>query len=361
MTMSTAMSKVWIDVDNPPQVQYLIPFVQAFRSRGMRVVVTARDYGSAVELLRQRGITFQVVGAEFGRSKLAKTWGVINRARELRSLVGVQRTADLLLCSSRSSALAARVMRIPSFVIADYEYANFSFFRLTGSTIFYPDVVDPTPLLTAGIRADRLVPFRGLKEDISFGGLDLNKVVPHHFSDAPDDELIKVLFRPPAENSHYYEKASGELALRTLEHLAAQREAVVVFSPRHPRQTADLRRFRWHNHPIVLDRAVPFLSLLKGVDVVVCSGGTMLREAAYLGIPAYSIFKSRLGAVDLFLASLGRAHLIATSDDLSAIELKKAPPLLPLLSNPGLRDELVRVVLDKSCKGARRRGDGPVS
>ena len=47
---------VWIDIDNPPQVQYLLPFRRAFEERGFDVVVTARDYGITLELLRDRGV-----------------------------------------------------------------------------------------------------------------------------------------------------------------------------------------------------------------------------------------------------------------------------------------------------------------
>jgi predicted glycosyltransferase len=89
----------------------------------------------------------------------------------------------------------------------------------------------------------------------------------------------------------------------------------------------------------VLKRAVPFTSLLKGVDLVVCSGGTMLREAAYLGVPAYSILKSRIGGVDRHLASIGRLRLTDSADDLSAIVLRKAPQPTPLQANPRLVDE----------------------
>ena len=41
----------WIDIDNPPQVQYMVPFVDAFERRGLDVLVTARDYGFTTELL----------------------------------------------------------------------------------------------------------------------------------------------------------------------------------------------------------------------------------------------------------------------------------------------------------------------
>ena len=38
--------KVWIDIENPPQVQYLMPVATAFEEIGADVLVTARDYGS---------------------------------------------------------------------------------------------------------------------------------------------------------------------------------------------------------------------------------------------------------------------------------------------------------------------------
>jgi uncharacterized protein len=337
---------VWID--NPPQVQYLAPFEQAFRARGAHVILTARDYGNTLELLALRTISFHAVDREFGHSKIAKAAGVLRRARALTSLLNREPKPDVLVCSSRTSALAARRMRIPSFVIADYEYANSSFYRLTRSTILYPHVIDPAQFLASGIREHQLIAFRGLKEDISLAGVDVHQVVPHSFSEIQDETLVRVLFRPPAEQSHYYEPESRDLALRTLEHLAAKPEVVVVFSPRHSWQRGDLERFAWPNQPVVLDRAVPFVSLLKSVDLIVCSGGTMLREAAYLGVPAYSILKSRIGGVDRYLASIGRVRIIASAEELSTIELRKARPLLPLHSNPHLLEELVEIVLERT-------------
>jgi predicted glycosyltransferase len=338
---------VWIDVDNPPQVQYLFPFLEAFRRRDVAVVLTARDYGNAFELLRLREASFHAVGREFGGSKIAKARGAFGRARALRHLFRSIPAPDVLLSASRSSALAARWMQIPSFVIFDYEYANSSFYRLTGSTIFYPDVIDPAPFLRSGVRPDRLIPFTGLKEDISLGDVDLDEVVSHRFPEILDDALVRVLFRPPAEESHYYNPESRDLALGALEYLAAMPQAVVLFSPRYRRQRSDLENFAWQNEPVVLERAVPFVSLLKSVDLVVCSGGTILREAAYLGVPAYSILKSRIGAVDRYLASIGRARLIESADDLSVITLRKAPQLTPLRTNPRLLDELVDEVLER--------------
>ena len=340
--------KVWIDIDNPPQVQYLLPFVDAFRSRGASVLLTARDYGNTLELLEQASASFYPVGKEFGRSRIAKVAGMLGRTRALTSLAGRDAKPDVLLCSSRSSALAARRMGIPSFVIADYEFANSSFYRLTHSVILYPAVVDPTPFLASGVHADRLIPFPGLKEDISMSGLDLAGTPSHHFPEIDDDTLVRVLFRPPAELSHYFDPRSRDLALLALEYLASRENVVLVFSPRHTWQHVDLERFEWKNKPVILERAIPFVSLLKSVDVVVCSGGTMLREAAYLGLPAFSILKSPIGGVDRYLASIGRVGLIDSPNELSSIELRKAQGISPLPGNPGLLDELVEIVLDRA-------------
>ncbi|MBA3726511.1 MAG: DUF354 domain-containing protein, partial [Armatimonadetes bacterium] len=162
-------------------MQYLLPFEQAFRSRGAHVILTARDYGNAVELLEQQRASFHLIGREVGRSKLGKASGALRRARALTSFLGRLPGPDVLLCSSRSSTLAARRIGVPSFVILDYEYANSTIFRLTRSTILYPDVIDPAPLLASGVRSEQLIPFRGLKEDISFAAIDLAGVDPHRF------------------------------------------------------------------------------------------------------------------------------------------------------------------------------------
>ena len=110
----------------------------------------------------------------------------------------------------------------------------------------------------------------------------------------------------------------------------------------------------WLNQPVVLREAVPFVQLLKAVDLVVSSGGTMLREAAYLGLPAYSIFKSRIGGVDRYLESIGRVRVIGSPEALPAIELTKAPRLAPLRRNPQLLDELVEIVLSATRASAVR-------
>src|SRR4051794_13366266 len=354
--------RVWIDIDNPPQVQYLAPFRTAFAAAGADTLTTARDYGVTVSLLQRAGIEAHVFGTRLGRGRLRKIGGSVSRARALSRFVAAAGRPDALVCASRSSAIAAWRLGIPSFVINDYEYVSQRVYRVTGSTVLHPDAIDQGVLCARGLRAEQLVGFRGFKEDISFRDVDVAAIDPFEL-DAPEG-AVRVLFRPPSETSHYYRPESTDMARATLRHLAGT-GALVVFAPREPTQVAYLEGIDWTREPIVLKEPAPFVALLKAVDAIICSGGTMLREAAYLGIPAYSIFGSEIGGVDRRLEQLGRASLLRGIEDLGRLELIKRGPLAPLAANPELLEELVAMIVERcgapSRASRRRRGTGPLA
>jgi predicted glycosyltransferase len=66
---------------------------------------------------------------------------------------------------------------------------------------------------------------------------------------------------------------------------------------------------------IVPDRVLDGVNLVWHSDFVVSGGGTMNREAAALGVPVYSIFRGKLGAVDRYLADRGRLTLIESVEE----------------------------------------------
>jgi predicted glycosyltransferase len=57
-------------------------------------------------------------------------------------------------------------------------------------------------------------------------------------------------------------------------------------------------------------------SLVALADLVVSAGGTMNREAVALGVPVYTTFAGRLGAVDESLVRDGRLRVLTSADDL---------------------------------------------
>jgi len=338
--------RAWIDIENPPQVQYLLPIRDAILDRGGEVLVTARDYGFALDLLRARGVPSHPVGGAFGASRWRKAAGAWQRSRGLVQVAREHGRPDFVLCSGRPAVLAARRMGLPSFVIEDYEYSHQRLYGLVGTTVLHPEAIDEAVLVSRGLRRAQLVAFRGLKEDISFAGIDIEAVEPHPLPEV-DERLVRVLFRPPAEQSHYFRSESRELALATLDELARRPDVTVIFTPRSPAQVAYLDTRVFANPPVLLDRPLPFVPLLKAVDTVISSGGTMLREAAYLGIPAVSILRSEIGGVDRYLEDLGRLTIVESADELSGLVLTKHPRAPVLRSNPDLVAEILDAVSER--------------
>jgi predicted glycosyltransferase len=340
--------RVWIDIDNPPQARYLLPLARRFEQAGDDVLLTARAYGDTFAILRSEGALFEGVGLGFGQGLHRKLYGLGRRTRMLVDFMRRQtEPVDLVLTGSRAATHAARRLGIPSFVIIDYEHVNLLFFELSGSSILHPRVIGSKTFRRRGVNRKNLVPFDGLKEDISFADLDLEQIQPHAFDGGPIS-AARILFRPPAEDSHYYRRESRELALELLRYLAP-RDAQVVFSPREARQVEYLDHVsRWQNDPIVLREPVQFVSLLKAVDAVVSAGGTMLREAAYLGVPAYSVFRGTTGAVDRHLASIGRLAILRSSDDFSRLALTPNAAISPLREDPGVATDVVRLIVDRA-------------
>jgi predicted glycosyltransferase len=342
----------WIDVDNPPQAVYLLPFVRRFEQAGDGVLLTARAYGDTFAILESEGVRFTPIGASFGKGRARKLLGLAKRVRVLvRHLREAPTRPDFVLTGSRAAVLAARRLGIPSFVILDYEYVDLHVYRLAGSTILHPSVIDADAF--RGIPLERSLPFAGLKEDISFADVEFTAVPPYDFA-GREPSGVRVLFRPPAEESHYFRSESRELAVAVLRFLAPQ-QATVVFSPRYDWQLGYLADIpHWEREPVILRKPVPFVSLLKAVDAVVSAGGTMLREAAYLGVPAYSIFRGRIGAVDRYLASIGRLVLLSSEADFGLMRMKGAGPLSPLRGDAGVADEVARLILERTGASLRR-------
>jgi predicted glycosyltransferase len=322
--------------------------VRRFEEAGHDVLITARAFGDTFAILRSERAIFEPIGSSFGRGIVRKLYGLAKRTRQLNVFLERQPARPVLVVTaSRSAALAARKLAIPSFVIIDYEHVNLLVYRLSSSHIVHPNVIDRAIFERQGIPPERLMPFDGLKEDIAFADTEFSAVPPHAFGDA-DGAVARILFRPPAEESHYYRSDSRELALDLLRYLAAQ-GARIVFSPRYSRQVRYLDEVPfWKEEPIVLREPIPSVALLKGVDAVVSAGGTMLREAAYLGVPAYSIFRGNSGAVDRHLASMKRLSVLASPEDFSRIELTRVQSLSPLRENSSTAAEVTKMILHRT-------------
>ena len=128
-----------------------------------------------------------------------------------------------------------------------------------------------------------------------------------------------MVVRPPATEAHYHNPESEVLFAETLRFLGSIPKVRAVTLPRNARQGKQLHA-EWaeliaDGRMVIPSAPVDGLNLIWFSDLVVSGGGTMNREAAALGVPVYSIFRGKIGAVDRYLAERGRLTLIESPQD----------------------------------------------
>lgn len=298
------MKKVWFDIINPPQARYMIPLLEEFLISGYSILLTTRNYSTTVDLLGQAGHEAIVVGKGVGSSKVRKIVDSLTRAIRLSIIVLKSGIPDILITGSRSSSLAASILSIPDFAFCDYEYAELKSHQILKSYLVFPAIIPKRVFIEKGFLGDRLIAYNGLKEDITFSKSDYDNIEPMLLPTKWENKR-KILLRPPATQSHYYKRTSGDIYHEVLKELSTSNDCVVVFSPRYPWMIDEIRTYEWCNQPLILDNCVDTIALLKAVDVVVSSGGTMIREAAFWGIHAISIFAGEKCSVDTYLEAKG--------------------------------------------------------
>jgi len=215
---------------------------------------------------------------------------------------------------SRSQFLSSVALGIPNLTILDYEFtAKMGFLR--SDWVFVPQYIPDSPTLKAN---KAVMKYPGLKEDVYVPRLRPDPAMKKELGLEQNDLVVTV--RPPATEAHYHNPEAEVLLDAALNLLVQRPEVRVILLPRNERQAKALRKSwsEWiaKRKIVIPERVVDGLNLIWFSDFVISGGGTMNREAAALGIPVYSIFRGRIGAVDQYLASSGRLVLIESVDDI---------------------------------------------
>lgn len=308
--------KIWIDLDNSPHVPFFKPIAEELERRGYSVVFTARDCFQVRELADLMKLNYRCIGHHYGKHLVAKLTGIVVRALQLLPYVLRQRPQLALSHGSRSMFALASILRIPTITIMDYEHARWAWF-LGNAWAMLPDVIPGTAL---NLHKDRILRYPGIKEDVYAPFFRPDPAIKCILG-ITNQELV-VTLRPPATEAHYHNPESEVLLDAVVEMISQTPNIKVVLVPRTPKQEADLRT-QWpglfdSGKVIVPKQAVNGLDLIWFSDVVISGGGTMNREAAALGVPVYSIFRGKTGAVDEYLAKSGRLVLLQSSDEVRA-------------------------------------------
>jgi predicted glycosyltransferase len=307
---------VWIDIDNSPHVPFFLPIVEELQNRGIELVLTARAAYQVCDLIKLFSMPCKVIGRHYGKNKLLKVVGNCLRTAQLLPLA-ITRRPDLAIShGSRAQVLVCKSLGIPTLVMHDYEHSTKTGF-IEPNWILMPDVI---PNNSMSKKTERVLKYHGLKEDVYVPQFRPDPSILDRLG-LSDRELI-VTLRPPATEAHYHNPESDVLFSETVRFLAKHSGVRIVVLPRSVGQNEQIRK-DWAElistgRVVIPTEAVNGLNLIWFSDLVISGGGTMNREAAALGVPVYSIFRGKLGAVDKYLADCGRLVLIENVQEIAS-------------------------------------------
>ncbi len=332
--------RVWIDVDNAPHVQIFRPIIRELRERGAEVGVTARDRTYVPQLLEAASIEYTLVGRGQPHGTAAKATALAGRMLELARFGRKGRFDVAVGHGSRSLPPAARLLGIPNITMFDYEHVSTWLFRYFCDRILVPRAVVSD---VAGRNPDkRWHPFDGFKEEIYLADFVPDATLRARLG--VRDEEVLVVVRPPSRSAHYHDRASETILSALATRIAASRNVRAVWLRRNPDD--DVPESARCERILVPEAPMDGLSLLAAADLAVSGGGTMNREAALLGTPAYSIFTGPVGALDQELIRGGRLVAVREPESVSRIPFQRKAHADRHSCGGSLRDAVVDHILE---------------
>ncbi len=284
--------------------------------------ITAREYGQTLGVLERLGLPYTSIGRHADGGTLAKGAAVVQRSGGLARWARRRRFDLALAHGSVDLAVVSAGLRIPSVQMQDYEFAGLQrqVSWRAARRVIVPDAIPVERMRRAGASERKLFRYPGLKEDYYLAEFSPDPAVLDALG--IDRGRVLVTVRPPPDTSAYH--AENPLYAGVIDRLAAAPEVVAVVVARTGAQAAAIRA-RADASLIVPDREIDAQSLIAQSDVVVGAGGTMNREAVALGVPVYTIFTGRMGAVDERLLAEGLLRPLARPDDLQLRKRERDP------------------------------------
>lgn len=329
--------KVWIDCTNSPHVLFFRPIIRRLDEAGVETVVTARDFAQTLGLLELYRIPHTVIGRHGGAAITGKVLGLARRSTALIRFGRGKGFTRAVSHGSNDLAVAAKVLRIHSTVIHDFEGATGMHrinFRLADK-VMVPAVIPFERLAALGLDRGRYRPYDGIKEQVTLADFAPDPGVVAELGLDPSRPIV--VLRPPATMSLYHRGIENTLFDDVLAHLRAT-DAQIVLLPRTPEQAAS---FRDATGIVIPAKPVDGPSLVWAADLVVSAGGTMNREAALLGVPTWTTFAGELGGVDRMLIETGRMGVLERPDQLVVAKRTPSDPGFAALAD-AVTEEILR-------------------
>ena len=321
---------IWFDANNSPHVLILLPIINEFSRRGFNKIVTARNYSQTVPLLEKTGLNFIVIGKHGGKSRVGKLLSSASRIIRLTRYIASQDTVSASFChGSRELIIVSKILGIESVVMFDYEYTEHKIKNSLANYLLAPAAIPDNRLSNLGYCMAKLHKYPGLKENLYINEDYASRNSDIQSSWRDNEDQILIVLRPPSTESHYHNATSEQILCDLFRKLDMPGIKTIVL-PRYKSQLKPIRHLINASQNggifVIPDGVVDGPKLVNTADLCISGGGTMIREAAVLGTPAYSIFTGQAGAVDQFLEREERLVFIRNLTDIGEIPLKRKSP-----------------------------------
>lgn len=320
--------KIWIDFINTPQVSFFVPFIREFQKNGHEILLTCRDSGNTVALLKQNDLPYQIIGDKVEQGKIRKMLSFIGRLFKLYAFIRQHRPDVAASQSSFYQPVIAKLRGIPCLYTNDNEHASGNLFGFLFATrVILPVALKAEAFTRKWPLRSKLSFYPSVKEAIYLSQqLEL-------LSSRPKPKNT-IYFRPEPWSAQYYEGPVNFFDNALLK-LSATYEVVVL--PRDQQQRDHYNEDRFAaitvpENPLSLQKIVSSCLLFIG------AGGSMTRELAVLGIPVISIYQAELLQVDKYLVEKGLLKVnpnVTYEEVIDMIEQDKAGEMESTALNEG--------------------------
>jgi uncharacterized protein len=209
-----------------------------------------------------------------------------------------------------------------------------------------PSEIPKERLEEQGLRLEKLIAYPGFKEEMYVYDFRPQPDLLSHLN--LDSRKLIVTLRPPQTWAHYHNHHTDVLLEGLIQRLRREKDAQVVVLCRTVEQAETLRRkYDLGSGPFrMLTEAIDGLSLMWFSDFIFSGGGTMVREAALLGLNACSIFAGKLGAADAALERQGKLTMIRKLEEIEQFRFEKRKGTPELKRSSETRDFICEQVLN---------------
>jgi hypothetical protein len=282
--------KIWFDITNTPQVHFLLGIRNILQQLGYNdFIFTVREFSETSKLLSQQvDVSFQTIGGHYGKNMLKKSFGLISRFLQVHQLpFGYDLSVS---CGSESAIWSAWIKQRKSIAFGDNDTAQQWTYSLFVDFAFFPNAIPKKKLERQGLKG-KLYLYNGYKEDIY---LSFYKPDPNFLLHLPFTNYIVV--RPENIQARYTGKRKIKSIVPNLLKKLCDTGYNVLYLPRYD---IDYQYCDGLHGVFIPKQPMNGLDICYHADAVLTGAGTLAREAACLGVPAFSFYAGKeLLAVD---------------------------------------------------------------